>query len=205
MQLQTKLRIGTGVLLAGILCTVTGTVIAADHIDSPVAMADGAADITDLYAWAEGDSVVAIVAFAGLSEAGTPATYDPDVLYGIHVDNDGDGESDHDIWARFGQNDAGEWGIQVTGLAGEEAVVGPVEQTIDAALGQRVFAGLRDDPFFFDLEGFQDTLADGTLQFSPKRNFFAGINVTAIVVQASRDQLANGNEPFSIWATTRRN
>jgi hypothetical protein len=204
MHFKNKLKIGTSALLMGAMFTTGGTVIAADHIDAPNAESDAAADITDVYAWAEGDSVFAIVAFAGLAESGMPATYDRDVLYGVHVDNDGDGESDHDIWIRFGQNDAGEWGVQVTGLAGQDEVVGPVEETIDAGLGQQVFAGLRDDPFFFDLEGFRDTLMTGTLSFQADRNFFAGINVTAIAIEASRDQLANGDEPFTLWATTRR-
>jgi hypothetical protein len=204
MHFKDKLKIAASALSMGAMFTAAGTVIAADHVDSPNAKGDAAGDITDVYAWAEGDSVTAIVAFAGLAESGEPATYDADVLYGLHVDNDGDGESDHDIWIRFGQNDAGEWGVQVTGLAGQDAVVGPVDEVIDAELGQRVYAGLRDDPFFFDLEGFRDTLMTGTLSFQNDRNFFAGVNVTAIVIEASRDQLANGDEPFTIWATTRR-
>jgi hypothetical protein len=205
MHLNHKLKIGASALLVTAMFTAAGSVIAADHVDSPNTKSDAAADITDLYAWAEGDSVTAVIAFAGLAESGMPATYDAGVLYGLHVDNDGDGESDHDIWIRFGQNDAGDWGVQVTGLAGQDAVVGPVEEVIEAKLGQRVYAGLRDDPFFFDLEGFRDTVMTGTLSFQNDRNFFAGVNVTAIVIEASRDQLANGDDPFTIWTTTRRN
>lgn len=204
MHFRHKLKIGASAFFFGALFTAGGTVIAADHIDSPNAKGDAAGDITDFYAWAEGESVYAIVAFAGLAEAGAPAVYDADVLYGVHVDNDGDGESDHDIWIRFGQDDAGEWGVQVTGLAGQDALVGPVDEVIDGELGQRVFAGLRDDPFFFDLEGFQDTLMTGDLSFQSDRNFFEGVNVTAIAIEASRDQLANGDAPFTIWTTTRR-
>ena len=180
-----------------------GQVNAADHVDAPTAADDAAADITDLYAWAEGDSVYMVLAFAGLAEAGEPALYDADVLYGFHIDNDGDAIADKDIWVRFGQADTGEWGMQVVGLAGTDALIGPVEQTVEGPLGQRAWAGLRDDPFFFDLEGFQDTLGTGTLSFDNSRDFFAGVNVTAIVVQASLDAVSGG-ESFTMWATTRR-
>ncbi|MBL4688051.1 MAG: DUF4331 family protein [Nannocystaceae bacterium] len=193
----------TTALIGGLVAS-GGEVIAADHIDGPDITNDPAADITDFYAWADGDSVYLILAFAGLSEAGTPALYDPDVLYGIHVDNDGDGVSDRDIWIRFGQSDDGEWGVQVEGLAGDGAVVGPVEETIDAPLGQKVFAGLRDDGFFFDFQGFQTTLMTGDLSFDADRDFFAGVNVTAVAIEASLDAVASGGEPFTIWATTRR-
>ena len=180
-----------------------GAVNAADHVDAPTAADDPAADITDLYAWAEGDSVYMVLAFAGLAESGEPALYDADVLYGFHIDNDGDAIADKDIWVRFGQSGSGQWGMQVVGLAGTEALVGPVEQINEGPLGQRAWAGLRDDPFFFDLQGFQDTLASGTLSFDNGRDFFAGVNVTSIVVQASLDAISGG-EPFTMWATTRR-
>lgn len=205
MHLNHKLKIGASALLVTAMFTAAGSVIAADHVDSPNTKSDAAADITDLYAWAEGDSVTAVIAFAGLAESGMPATYDAGVLYGLHVDNDGDGESDHDIWIRFGQNDAGDWGVQVTGLAGQDAVVGPVEEVIEAKLGQRVYAGLRDDPFFFDLVGFRETVATGTLSFMNTRDFFAGQNSSVIVVEFAADDLATGaDDTFNVWATTGR-
>jgi hypothetical protein len=205
MRLETlpRLRIAGGLLAIGLLVTAGDAVNAADHIDSPGATADPAADITDFFAWADADTTVAIIAFAGLGEAGASATYDAGVVYGIHFDQDGDGVSDHDVWVRFGQNADGDWGVQATGLAGTDAVVGPVEEVIDAGLGQNVFAGLRDDPFFFDFEGFQDTLGRGTLSFENDRDFFEGTNVTAIAVEVSTD-LVSGGGPFSVWASTRR-
>lgn len=203
MKTKTKLSIAAGTLAAIALVTAGGAVMAADHIDSPSTGGDAAADITDFFAWGNGDTVVAAIAFAGLGEAGVPATYDAGVLYGIHFDQDGDGVSDHDVWVRFGQNAGGDWGVQATGLAGTDTAVGAVEQEIDAGLGQRVWAGLRDDPFFFDFEGFNDTLESGDLSFDSTRDFFAGTNVTAIVVEVSTD-LVSGGAPFTVWATTRR-
>ena len=178
---------------------------AADHADAPASQDDPAADITDVYAWHTDDRVVVALGFSGLAEAGVPANYDGGVLYGIHVDNNGDDIADHDVWVRFGQNDAGDWGVQVENLPGAtEPVVGPVETEIDAGLGLRVFAGLRDDPFFFDLDGFRMTAMTGTLSFDSTRDTFAGTNITMLVVEMSRDAVAGGSDNLQIWATTGR-
>jgi hypothetical protein len=169
-------------------------------------MADLAGDITDVYAWHTDDGkVVAVVNFAGLQEAGMPATYDADMLYGIHIDNDGDAVPDIDIWARFGQNGNGDWGLQVSNLPGGDAVVeGPVEETIDAGGELRVYAGLREDPFFFDLDGFNATKMSGTVMFNNMNDSFAGLNVTSIVVEFDAAAAAGGSTGFQLWATSGR-
>ncbi|KIG16868.1 hypothetical protein DB30_04030 [Enhygromyxa salina] len=182
-----------------------GAANGADHADSPLAGADPAADISDLYAWhTEDDRLVMIVNFAGLGGAGSPGTYDADVLYGVRIDRDGDGISDHDIWVRFGQNGAGAWGVQVAGLPGEEPVEGPVNETLTSDGGALVFAGPREDPFFFDLDGFLATLDTGTLSFDASNDTFAGTNVTSIVIEADIAGIADGATNLSIWATAAR-
>jgi hypothetical protein len=67
--------------------------------------------------------------------------------------------------------------VQVTGLPGGASVVGPVEQTLSVN-GMLVKAGLFDDPFYFDLQGFRETRSTGTLRFNNQRDFFAGQNDT---------------------------
>ena len=183
----------------------THIVSAADHVDAPKTMANRAADITDMYAWHTGDGkVVAILNFASFGEPGLPAAFDPNVVYGIHIDNTGDNKSDKDIWIRFGQESGGGWGMQVTGLPGAApVVVGPVETTIDAGLGLRVFAGLRDDPFFFDLDGFKETASSGTLSFDNTNDTFSRTNITAIVVEMSLDAVQGAAKSFRLWTTTR--
>jgi hypothetical protein len=199
-----RLRWAAPVTCVG-LVTAGGLVLAADHIDSPTTTDDPAADITDVYAWQDGDKIVAAIAFDGLQEAGIAPVYDADVVYGLHIDTDADGVADHDVWARFGQNDAGDWGIQVSNLPGGDAVVeGPVDEVIDAGLGLRVFAGLRDDGFFFDLEGFMMTVESGTLMFDNTRDFFSNTNVHVIVFEMSTDGVAGGSDQVAIWASTRR-
>lgn len=178
---------------------------AADHADSPSTTDDAPADLTDVYAWHEDSKLVVAFGFAGLSEAGAPAQYDAGVLYTVHIDNNGDNEPDHDVLVRFGQNTAGEWGIRVEDLPGvADPVIGPVETTIDAGLDLRVFAGLRDDPFFFDLDGFRATLMSGAIMFDNTNDTFTGTNVTAVVLEMSIDAVAGGGDAVSLWVSTGR-
>jgi len=182
----------------------SSTAFAADHAEAPTAAADPAADIADLYAWFDGTDVRFALTFAGLGAPGAAATYDADMLYQIHIDNDGDTMADHSIEVRFGQNDAGEWGVQASGVPGADAPIsGPVEVAAGSG-GPRVWAGLREDPFFFDLTGFNETLSTGTVAFDSTRDDLAGTNVTAIVIEAARADLDGGTDTINVWATTSR-
>jgi len=195
-----------GMVGIGLLASTlgVGVVTAADHVEAPGTQGNPAADITDFYAWHKDDGkIVAIIGFAGLTEVGQPGTYDDTVLYGIHIDNNGDNEAEENIWIRFGKNGADEWGVQVEGLAADP-VVGPVGTTIEAPLGLRVYAGLRDDPFFFDLDGYLMTLMTGDLSFDSKRDSFAKTNITAIVVEISTDAAKGDSDNIAMWATTRQ-
>ena len=187
---------------------------AADHNDPPSrvtgASADRAADIADVFAWhtAEGKTVLALT-FAGPNEpvAGQAGTFDRDVLYTIHIDTDDDREPDHDIRARFGVSESGNWGIQLEGVPGADGTqAGPVEHANRIAGSEGFFwAGLREDPFFFDLEGFQNTASTGTLGFVSTRDFFAGKNLSAIVIELeTADINAGSDNTFSVWATSAR-
>jgi hypothetical protein len=179
--------------------------MAADHADSPETKDDHPADITDLYAWHDASKVTVALAFAGGSEVGLPPDYDAGVLYQIHIDNTGDLVADYEVLIRFGQNTAGEWGVKVEDLPGiADPIVGPVDTVIEAGLGLRVFAGLRDDPFFFDRDGYTMTLADDTLHFDSTRDSYANTNAAAIVVEMSRDALQGESGSLAIWASTGR-
>lgn len=175
-------------------------VFAADHAEAPLAGADPAADIADFYAWhTADDTVVAVITFAGAG-ADSP-TYDNETLYTFHFDTDDDAVSDIDVHARFGTNGEGDWGLQVTNLPGASGVV---EGDVDTALTDgtaTAWAGPADDPFFFDLDGYLATLDSGSLSFTAV-DFFAGLNVTAIVIEFDLAEL--GSDTFQTWATTGR-
>ena len=189
----------------GLALVIPQAVQAADHAEAPVAAADPAADLADLYAWhTDAGSLVTAITFGGLTAPGEPASYDADVLYGIHIDRDADQVADTDIWARFGQDDQGNWGLQVSNLPGTGApVTGAVEQVI-AVPGGSIYAGLRDDPFFFDLQGFNDTATTGVLSFDAGRDSLAGTNVTALVFEMDLASAVADSGNIQIWATTHR-
>ena len=190
-----------GPVAAGLL--MAGTAQAADHADAPAASADPVADIADFYAWNTGERFVFIVTFAGLGATTTAPVLDADVLYGIHIDRDGDHAADANIWVRFAQNSAGEWGVQAADVPGTSAPVsGPVGTVIETD-GIKVWAGHADDPFFFDLAGFQDTLSTGTIAFTAT-DAVAGLNVTAFALDVDAAEVAAGQPRLSIWATTGR-
>jgi hypothetical protein len=196
-----------GVLLGGAF--VVGTAIAADHNEAPGTKADRIADIDDVYAWHDGaGKIVAIVTFGGVGAdpAGPPANYDGDVLYEIHLDNTGDAVADMTIDARFGQNSAGDWGVQFTNIPGGTtgAVSGAVDSVIDAGNGLSAQAGTFDDPFFFDFEGLVDTITTGTVSFDNMRDSFAGKNTHALVIEMDAAAATGAGTTVDIWATTGR-
>ena len=175
---------------------------AADHLDPAGRITAGqASDIGDIYAWNRGDNIVTALTFAGPT-ASTEGTYSRDTLYAINIDGADEGfEPDTTIYARFGQNEDGDWGVWVQNVPGAaSSTVGPVQTNIEAGDGM-VFAGQLDDPFFMDLEGFRETLSTGTLAFDPTRDFFAGSNITALVVEFPKSGLDFAG-PYHIWATT---
>jgi len=186
---------------------------AADHLDPPTRTdtsmtmsADRAADIADLFAWHTDTSVIIALTFAGPQPTAQAATYDRDVLYTINIANGSDKTVPTiPIHVRFGPGSgANQWGVQVSGLPGVTGdIVGPVETNLSQN-GVMVRAGLFDDPFFFDLLGFRTTLSSGTLSFDKNRDFFAGQNLTGIVIEIPKDRIQNGSNPVGIWATTGR-
>ena len=198
---------GVGLLAVGKLDAVH----AADHLDpSPRVGAPigNSADIADIYAWNTDTSTLAGNLVVALTFAGplnsAEFTGDPDVLYTIHIDNnDAAFDPNASIYVRFGQDSEGVWGVQFTGIPG---TTGPVEGQVGSIIdlgGASVYAGVREDPFFFDLQGFLETVQTGTLNFNPDRDFFAGGNVSAIVVELPVRALP-GDGPYRVWATTGR-
>lgn len=145
--------------------------IAADHLDGPAASIDAAADITDLYAWTDAGNVVFALNVSPLAAPG--AKFSDKVQYVVHTESmtafGAKGEKSNIICtfdvAQKISCWVGEKGY-VTGDANKPDGLQSEDKLI------KVFAGLRDDPFFFNLAGFQDTTATvksvaGTLMFDP--------------------------------------
>lgn len=185
---------------------------AADHLDPPArtdrafdAIPDRAGDIADVYTWHTDTALIVAMTFAGPNVTTQPGVYDRNVLYAINLSTDGVRETTEiPIRVRFGGNSGG-YGMQVTGLPGVATpFVGAVETDLSTPNGIKVRAGLFDDPFFFDLQGFRETRSMGTLRFNKDRNFFAGLNDTAIVLEIPRAALGEGVTSVDVWGSTAR-
>ena len=186
---------------------------AADHLDPPTRTdpqldqrPDVPADIADIFTWHTADKVNVIVTFGGPSSVTQPASYDRDVLYKILISTAAPTDTpDVVIRVRFGRGQGqDEWGVRMEGIPG---VVGAIEGPVETNLvkdGVTARAGLFDEPFFFDLQGFRETRALSAIRFDNKRNFFDGNNDTAIVISMPRDRFATATTPLGFWTTTSR-
>ena len=211
LAIATMATLGLGVLGAWLIGPGTQPEAeAADHNDPPGrvmgASGDRAADIGDLYVFTRDENTVFVLTLAGpaMPDADQAGVYDPDVLYQIHVDTNGltvaGGEINMNI--RFAENASGHWGMEIENFPGASGmVVGAVEAPIAVASGGQAWAGLRDDPFFFDSTGFGMTGATGELSFDNARDGFAGQNITAIVIEVPNAAIAG---QFDAWASTSR-
>jgi hypothetical protein len=185
-------------------------VLASDHDESPLVKEDAAQDITDLYVFDSGGGKTTIIAcWAGFNDSrpqpDAEGVYDADALYTSWIDNNGDNEAEHAIYWRYGRNAEGEVGIQWTGIPGAETTVaGAVETVFDAGDGTRVWSGHADDPFFFDAQGYLETLDSSTVSFVNDRDFLAGLNVTAAAIEIDTALLQDGSNPLQVWVTAAR-
>jgi len=142
----------------------------ADHLDAPATIAEHAADINDVYAFLDGTS--AVFAMTVFPAAPSTAKFSDTVSYVIHTSSGagyGMANTDYDIICQF--DTAGKASCwfgkddyvtgDASGAAGLSTAGGKIQ----------VFAGLRADPFFFNLDGFKDVVkvvdgAEGVLTFN---------------------------------------
>jgi hypothetical protein len=186
---------------------------AADHLDPPNRTdlpfdptPDIPADIADIFAWYTADKVNVIVTFGGPSSPTQPAAFDRDVLYKIFISTAPPADTPEiEIKWRFGRGQRPEeWGVQIEGVPGVTgAIVGPVDTDL-VKDGVTARAGLFDEPFFFDLQGFRETRSLGAIRFQNTRNFFDANNDTALVLSIPKDRFANAAMPIGFWTTTSR-
>jgi hypothetical protein len=132
--------------------------LAADHGDSPSALAEPTADVTDLYAWMSSDLSKLNLVLAVDPGAGPDATFSDAVLYVFSVSSSsayGQPQQSARIICRFPDS------VNIECWGGGEYVVGDPrdEAGIVSSGGKlKVFAGLRDDPFFLNYAGFGATV-----------------------------------------------
>jgi hypothetical protein len=184
---------------------------AADHLDAPslgslsAGSLQGDRDINDVYVFQGSNASKTVLAMTVSPAAGVlgPLSFGRTVRYTLNVDNDGDARPDVTYRIRFGTPSAS--GAQSITLRrnGWEIAEGRTGRTIDFGHGSsKLFAGLRSDPFFFDLLGFRGTLGLGgseRLCDTTPTDFFKDLNTLAIVLQVPDGALGRH---IGVWATT---
>lgn len=197
------------IALAGGLALAANPGTAADHLEAPLVQLDGRTDLNDIYAFQVPDSpdhtalIMTVNPGAGVL---SPTTFDPEGDYRFLIDTDGDAKKDEKIKVTFGDVEAdGRQKVKVNGAAGKAS--GWTGTEIRLPGGGRLLADTFDDPFFFDLQAFQDEVkgAGGGRTFcdGAETDFFAGLNVSAIVVEVPSDRLTDDSSNIGVWAQTR--
>ena len=216
-------------LLGGLLASlaVGGIIIAADHIDAPAVTGPGSVspgnDITDVYAFqspADNSKMVFVLNTQGLLSptASAAATFPSNVLYELNIDNTSDNVEDLVLQCLIQNGKMRVYGpvvpattgitstIQTSGSSTEVSVTaygaGSINTTTNAN-GTRIFAGPRDDPFFFDLARFKEVIAGTQTSFrSPGVDTFAGTNVMSIIIEVPKSLLGSA-ATINVWAETK--
>lgn len=214
--MRTSHKLGLG----GLAMLASSTLLAADHVESPAAIADRPADIADVFFFAAPDNanrLVGIITYGGgsaVSDQNDAGFYcDRDVLYSFFVDRDDDSDPmtvapDVRMNIRMAPQADGSCDVRLEGVPGAgasfEGSVAGTSRSFQSSNGLNAFVGSTDDPFFFDFQGFADTLATGTLAFDNTRDAFANRNLSAIAFQIDTLALSPSGSVFKAWATTAR-
>ena len=162
---------GRAMWLAAVL--MAATALAADHQDGAAVLTDPATDINDVFAWTSTDGTKLNLVMDVFPAATTAAKFSNVAQYVFHTTSSPAygmaAAASEDILCTFDTSQV------ISCWGGGEYVHGDASNTsgISSASGKvRVFAGLRDDPFFFNLDGFKATAsavhaAAGSLTFDP--------------------------------------
>ncbi|MEP0262822.1 DUF4331 family protein [Dokdonia sp.] len=218
----------TSLFILGGFIAIALALIAADHAEAP-GVIGSTADITDLYAFegANPNNTVFVAGVQGLLIPGSTAQFDENVLIEINIDNDGDLVEDLIIQAipRDGiMYFFGPYAPDATGLnstinedalyRGEVAISTGANATTSNANGISYFAGLREDPFFFDFTQFNAVVGGMAPNGfnNPGNDDFDGTNILSIVIEVPNTFLGDtfphpagtGVQVFNTWLEAKR-
>src|SRR5437899_4003975 len=166
-------------LILTLIVALAVTLRAADHAEAPSVESDQAADIADVYTFLDpNDNSKVILAFDvhGFivpGENGNLSGFDKDVLFRFSIENTGDAAPDKYIYVNFDEQTSRSlpqtahitivrtdstntvsFTAPTTVASATSPTAAPPVVTTDAATGISFFAGLTDDPFFFDIPAF---------------------------------------------------
>jgi hypothetical protein len=212
-------------IMASVVATICASgvyLIAADHADAP-AVTGKTSDITDVYAFqspTNASNMVLVVNIQGLlaPSATAAAKFDPETMVEINIDNSTAKDNIEDLVIQttfengnvqvYGPATPIQTGLKSTLINAATKVEGAITAygaapSIADQNGMKVFAGSRDDPFFFDLTQYKKVIAGTATSFNtPGADTFAGTNVMSIVIELPKTLLGTG--AVNIWATSNR-
>jgi Domain of unknown function (DUF4331) len=222
---------GLTLALGGAPLLVTG----ADHLDAPAlggltnAAGDfaphsdhGDRDINDVYVFEGANASRTVLVMTTNPAVNIPSVqpmpyFGTNVRYVINVDRNGDARQDLAYVWRFGAaNGSGAQSYTVTRYTGANARSLGTGTKIGSGWtsgsgigtakdGAKVFAGVRSDPFFFDLTGFIGTvfgIGEDDLEIldGNSSDFFEGLNTNAVVIEVPDAALGSTN--IGVWGKT---
>jgi uncharacterized protein DUF4331 len=167
------------ILGAALALSVPVIAPAADHLDSPTARTnrEPTADITDLYAWMTSDATRLNLIMDVGADAQPGDTFSDAVVYQFAVSSAatyGAPQESTLVTCKFID------GVNIECWAGDDYVVGDPSDPrgiVSDNGGLRVYAGLRDDPFFLEYTGFNNAVtaavaavAAGDVEFDPAKD-----------------------------------
>lgn len=191
--------------------------LAADHREAPAISERPVADLNDIYAFRDGaDTLILALTVNPISDRDFAGSYafSPRVVYRFGIDNagDNDGVFERNIDITFTEPTAP--GVQRFRARFPDGTVvrgrvtppstpnDPVIVDGPPGSGISVFAGPRDDPFFFDGVGFNRFRATGDPGQFRGIDSFADFNVSAIVIALPVDLVSDGSDQLGISGFT---
>jgi hypothetical protein len=183
----------------------------ADHLDAPglnPPLGDVMTDITDVYAFLkpddDGEPPGKSILVMDVNPLTIADSFDTSADYLLNIDTNGDRRPEITFRARFtgvaGAQTATVERMTPTGtqvVIGDALVSNASETRISVNGPYKFFAGVRSDPFFFDLLGFLNGF-----QFTGS-DFFAHRNVFGIVLEVPNRALGSTPSTTSIWGRTK--
>jgi hypothetical protein len=143
------MKLVAGSLVVFLLTAVAGTVRASDHLDSPATVANPQADISDVYAWKSVDNRQINFVMTLLGH-----TFSDKVEYVLHIDSGksfGHTTASTSITCRFPAANSVTCNLgQADSVSGDPTGTSGIEGRNHRF---RVYAGLRDDPFYNNIKG----------------------------------------------------
>jgi hypothetical protein len=222
-------------LVATPLLSVTPT-RAADHAEAPFAAADPDADLADVYFFLDpndNSKVILAMDVAGFivpSESLNLCCFSSEIVYRFEIENTGDNKPDKFIDITFEEqynrrapqaatikfSDGPSFTALTTvnsqrGNVNDVSLPNPFRVTTDPTTGVSFFAGLVDDPFFFDIIGFNryviklvDRNPTAKTDLTRARDSFAGFNAHMMALSIPAAMLKGNSNVVGVNGITLR-